>query len=258
MWAEYLELVLPDYYMIPSQSFRDNEKGGDNDSFIEGIWCLHYMPQIYGTFYYPNGTKVAVYAANNTQINDYNGPDPVFQTDEQFIHTVLLRDEDTATPITSDYEGLYKCIIDNRTLVVGVYNTSTYNNNSELMISCVVIVYNLSLLFIAGPEAGDMSLSLISVPRYVDPPVFNLRFNVTNGPPTNVTCTGPNSFSINQTSDDLSREVVNDGTATLVTVTVRMREEGNYQCTVSNVRVGNGTINGVTATEGSSSVAVTG
>ena len=103
-----------------------------------------------------------------------------------------------------------------------------------------------------------MSLSLISTPRYVDPPVFNLRFIVTNGPPTNVTCTGPNSFSINATSDDLSREAVNNGTTTLVTVTVRMREGGNYQCTVSNARVGNGTINGVTATEDSSSVAVTG
>ena len=103
-----------------------------------------------------------------------------------------------------------------------------------------------------------MSLSLISTPRYVDPPVFNLRFIVTNGPPTDVKCTGPNSFSIDETSNDLSREVVNEGTATLVTMTVRMREEGNYQCTVSNARVGNGTINGVTATEGSSSLTVTG
>ena len=103
-----------------------------------------------------------------------------------------------------------------------------------------------------------MSLSLISTPRYVDPPVFNLRFIVTNGPPTNVTCTGPNSFIITQTSDDLSREVVNDGTATLVTVTVRMRKGGNYQCTVSNASVGNCNINGVTATEDSSSLPVTG
>ena len=143
MWAEYLELVLPDYYMITSQSFRDNEKGGDSDNFIEGIWCLHYMSNVYGTFYYPNGTKVAVYNGKfrmNRQSKDYNGTDPIFQTDEQFTHTVLLRDEDSTTPITSDYEGLYKCIIDNRTLVVGVYNTSTYNNNSELMMSCVVTV----------------------------------------------------------------------------------------------------------------------
>ena len=105
-----------------------------------------------------------------------------------------------------------------------------------------------------------MSFSQMATSRYVDPPVFNLRFIVTNGPPTNVTCTGPNSFSITQTSDDLSREVVNVGTATLVTVTVtvRMREGGNYQCTVSNARVENGTINGITATEDSSSLIVTG
>ena len=62
------------------------------------------------------------------------------------------------------------------------------------MMSCVVIVYNISLHFIAGPKPGDMSLSLISTPRYVDPPIFNLSFNVTNGPPTDVTCTGPNSL----------------------------------------------------------------
>ena len=263
MWAEYLELVLPDYYMITSQHFPDTENDDDTDIAPEGIWCIHYIKQIPGTFYYPNGTKVVVYNGgfiNNRKTNYYNGPDPIFQSGagENFIQAVLFRDTDSTTPITSGYEGLYKCIIVDRTLVVGVYDTSTYNANSELMMSCVVIVYNISLHFIAGPEVGDMSFSLITTPRYVDSPVFNLRFIVANGPPTDVTCTGPNSFSINQTSDDLSREVVNDGTATLVTVTVRMREEGNYQCTVSNARVGNGTINGVTATEGNSSVTVTG
>ena len=260
MWAEYLELLLPDYYMITSQQFPDTENAEDGDKFPEGIWCEHYTQGTYGTFYYPNGTEVVVWTgtfSNDRTTNDYAGPDPIFQTDEQLVYTILLRDQDSTTPFTSDYEGLYKCIIDDRTLVVGVYNTSTYNDNSELIMSCVVIVYNISLHFIAGPKAGDMSLSLISTPRYVDPPVFNLRFIVTNGPPTDVTCTGPNSFSINQTSDDLSREVVNDGTATMVTVTVRMREGGNYQCTVSNARVGNGTINGVTATN-SSSLNVTG
>ena len=148
MWAEYLELVLPDYYMITSQQFPDTEKNGDDDSFIEGIWCLHYMSNTYGTFYYPNGTEVVVYTgtfSNNEP--DYTGPDPIFQTNEQLneqlTHTVLLKDEDSTKPITSDYEGLYKCIIDDRTLVVGVYDTSTYNDNSELMMSCVVIVYNI-------------------------------------------------------------------------------------------------------------------
>ena len=263
MWAEYLELVLPDYYMTTSQNIPDIEKDEDmnGDRFIEGIWCMHNKARIYGTFYYPNGTKVVVYTGTfnyERTKNNYTGPDPVFQTDEQLTSTVLLRGTNSTTPITSDYEGLYKCIIANRTLVVGVYNTSTYNDNSELMMSCVVIVYNITLHFIAGPEAGDMSLSLISTPRYVNPPVFNLRFTVTDGPPTDITCTGPNSFSITQTSDDLSREVVNDGTATLVTVSVRTREGGNYQCTVSNARVEDGTINSVIATEGSTSLTVTG
>ena len=105
------------------------------------------------------------------------------------------------------------------------------------MMSCVVIVYNISLHVVAGLKAGDMTLSLISTPRYVDPPVFNLSFNIMNGPPTDVTCTGPNTFGITQQSDDLSREVGNDGTATLVTMTVRVRRGGKYQCTVSNARV---------------------
>ena len=81
-------------------------------------------------------------------MKSYTGPDPIFQTDEQLIHTVLLRNAGSTTPITCDYEGLYKCIIDDRTLVLGVYNTSTYNDNCELMMSCVVIVYNISLHFI--------------------------------------------------------------------------------------------------------------
>ena len=146
LWAEYLELVLPDYYMIPSEFFPDIEKDGDGDDrFVEGIWCLHYIKNTYGTFYYPNGTKVVVYTGTfpeKREKNDYTGSDPVFQTDEQLTHTVLLRDVGSATPraLTSGYEGLYKCIIDDRTLVVGVYDTSTYNDNSELMMSCVVIV----------------------------------------------------------------------------------------------------------------------
>ena len=144
MWAEYLELVLPDYYMIPSEYISDTESDDDSDRFIEGVWCLYHVPRsTYGTFYYPNGNEVTVYTgtiSNDRKTNDYNGTDPIFQINEQLAHTVLLRDEDTATPITSNYEGLYKCIIDDRTLVVGVYDTSTYNDNSELMMSCVVIV----------------------------------------------------------------------------------------------------------------------
>ena len=84
-----------------------------------------------------------------------------------------------------------------------------------------------------------MQFSLISI-RHANPPIFTLTFNVTNGPPTDITCTdGSNPFTI--ASGDLSRVVVNGtGSVTQVTVTVRMRQACTYQCTVSNVRVTNG------------------
>ena len=84
-----------------------------------------------------------------------------------------------------------------------------------------------------------MKFSLIST-RNANPPVFTLTFNVSDGPPTDVNCTdGSNPFTI--ASGDLSRVVVNGpGSVTQVTVTVRMRQAGTYQCTVSNARVING------------------
>ena len=93
LWAEYLELVLPDYYMIASQQLPDTEKDDDGDPFIEGIWCLHYVQNTYGTFYYPNGTEVVVYTgtfSNDSTTDTYTGPDPIFQSNEQFTNTLLL------------------------------------------------------------------------------------------------------------------------------------------------------------------------
>ena len=88
-----------------------------------------------------------------------------------------------------------------------------------------------------------MQFSLIST-RDVKPPVFTLTFTVSDGPPTDVTCIDEsNPFTI--FSGDLSRVVVNGpGSVTQVTVTVRMRQAGTYQCTVSNARVTNGPIPG--------------
>ena len=96
-----------------------------------------------------------------------------------------------------------------------------------------------------------MEFSLIST-RDANLPIFTLTFNVSNGPPTDVNCTdGSNPFTV--ASDDLSRVVVNGpGSVTQVTVTVRMRQAGTYQCTVSNGRVDAGTIGSVTATSSSS------
>ena len=102
-----------------------------------------------------------------------------------------------------------------------------------------------------------MKLSLIST-RDANPPVFTISFNVSKGPPTNVTCTdGTSPLTID--SSDLSRVIVNGPqSVTQVTVTVRMRQAGIYQCNISNARVTDGTINGITAMNGISVLSVTG
>ena len=99
-----------------------------------------------------------------------------------------------------------------------------------------------------------MQFSLIST-RDTNPPIFTLTFNVSDGPPTDVNCTdGSNPFTI--ASGDLSRVIVNGPESiTQVTVTVRMRQAGIYQCIVSNARVINGPLhegNGPTATNSNS------
>ena len=86
-----------------------------------------------------------------------------------------------------------------------------------------------------------MQFSLLSTSRLATPPVFSLSFNVSDGPPTTVSC----SVNGNGISTELSRVIVNGpGSVTRVTVTVRLREAGNYQCTVSNDRVTNGPTSG--------------
>ena len=119
----------------------------------------------------------------------------------------------------------------------------------------MIIIY---FTIIDGPDTDPfMKLSLIST-RDANPPVFTLSFNVSDGPPTNVTCTdGTNPLTID--SSDLFRVIVNGPqSVTKVTVTVRMRQAGIYQCTVSNARVTDGTINGIIAISNSSSLNVTG
>ena len=93
----------------------------------------------------------------------------------------------------------------------------------------MIIIY---LTTIDGPDTDpSMKLFLVST-RNANPPVFTLSFNVSDGPPTNVTCTdGTNPLTID--SNDLSHVIVNGPqSVTKVTVTVRMRQAGIYQCTV--------------------------
>ena len=98
-----------------------------------------------------------------------------------------------------------------------------------------------------------MQFSLLSTSRLATPPVFSLSFNVSNGPPTTISCI-LNGNGVSK----LSRAIVNGpGSITRVTVT-SLTEAGNYQCTVSNARVTAGTINDVTAVSGTSSLSVSG
>ena len=99
-----------------------------------------------------------------------------------------------------------------------------------------------------------MQFSLLSTSRLV--PVFSLSFNVSDGPPTVVECT-VNEVDIFPIFPKLSRVIVN-GTGSITRVTVTdLTEAGNYQCTVSNDRVGI-TTNGVTAVTSTSSLNVSG
>ena len=77
--------------------------------------------------------------------------------------------------------------------------------------------------------------SLVSTSRDADPPVFTLTFIVDSRAPTVVTC-NVESIMFNILNDDLSREVLasEDPISVQVIVTVRMRQGGSYQCTVSN------------------------
>ena len=82
-----------------------------------------------------------------------------------------------------------------------------------------------------------MSFQLLSSVD-TDPPVFSLSFNVTNRPPTNVTCyIDGNQFNI--FDDDLLRIVRNseDPITVQVSVIVRVRVAGVYQCIITTDRI---------------------
>ena len=99
-----------------------------------------------------------------------------------------------------------------------------------------------------------MQFSLLSTSRLATPTVFSLSFNVSDGPPTTVSCT-LGGIGI---STELSRVIVN-GTGSITRVTVTdLTEAGNYQCTVFNNRVTANIINNVQAVSNTSSLNVSG
>ena len=94
---------------------------------------------------------------------------------------------------------------------------------------------------IPNPEVTELTLFPSTKPRDADPPELTLSFNVMVAPPTNVAC------HVDGTPvdvADLSRELSSaqylppntDSPVTSITVTLRIRQAGNYQCTVSVFR----------------------
>uniref|UniRef100_A0A1X7THE7 Uncharacterized protein n=1 Tax=Amphimedon queenslandica TaxID=400682 RepID=A0A1X7THE7_AMPQE len=232
LYLPYEDRIMPDYSMIYASQFYNYDKNNNPDYITDALWCQSANKgNNIGVWYYPNGTEVPLF---DKSFVDLSAPRPVFS--KRFGGQIALARRGRL----SGYEGLYKCIIPdengmNQTLVVGAYTDTGYNNND-------------------GPDADPtMHFSLLSTSRLATPPVFSLSFNVSDGPPTTVSC----SVNGNGISTELSRVIVNgSGSVTRVRVTVRLREAGNYQCTVSNDRVTSGTISGVTAVNSTSSLNV--
>ena len=93
------------------------------------------------------------------------------------------------------------------------------------------------------PVIDEFSFQLLSS-VIADPPVFSLSFNVTDRPPTNVTCSiNGNQFNISD--NDLIHTVIrtqdnnepSDLTLVQVSVMFRLRVAGLYQCTVTTDRI---------------------
>ena len=93
-----------------------------------------------------------------------------------------------------------------------------FNKNGPFHLGGPIVDHNKALTF-----------TLLST-RDTNPPVFTLYFNVTNTPPTTVTC------SVNDNTVNINVNRVPDITAdpirVAVSVTIRKREAGEYTCTV--------------------------
>ena len=91
------------------------------------------------------------------------------------------------------------------------------------------------IIFIGGPSVdhyNGLTFSLLST-RDANPPVFTLYFNVTNTPPTTVTCSvNDNTFNITEKDLNHVPEITADPIRIGVTVTIRRREAGEYTCTI--------------------------
>ena len=108
------------------------------------------------------------------------------------------------------------------------------------MVSIYQYVCHICYSKTGGPKAHQSMLFSLLSTTIADPPVFTLTFNVTDSPPTNISCT-VNEKNFNKM---ISRTIVDASLSiTAVMVTVRIRQGGIYKCVVSNSRSNASSIN---------------
>ena len=83
----------------------------------------------------------------------------------------------------------------------------------------------------------ELVFELVSL-SIADPPVFSLSFNVTDSSPTSVSCSvNDNHFNVSESDIIRTIESSEDPISVQVSVLIRMRVPGVYQCTVIADRV---------------------
>ena len=83
----------------------------------------------------------------------------------------------------------------------------------------------------------ELVFELVSL-SIADPPVFSLSFNVTDASPTSVSCSvNDNHFNVSENDIIRTIESSEDPISAQVSVLIRMRVPGVYQCTVIADRV---------------------
>ena len=126
LYLPYVDEIIPDYSMIYAGQFYAIDL--NNDGTNDALWCQSANSgSDIGVWYYPDGTQVPLFTG---AIDDSSAPSPLFS--KRFNGQIALARREGLSGI----EGLYTCIIPdengvNQTLVVGVYRTNTYNNNSK-------------------------------------------------------------------------------------------------------------------------------
>ena len=117
------------------------------------------------------------------------------------------------------------------------------------LIKMMVSLFHLHNLYLFSfnykelPVIDEFSFQLLSS-VIADPPVFSLSFNVTDRPPTNVTCS-IDGYQFIISDNDLIRTVIrtqdnnepSDSILVQVSVMFRLRVAGLYQCNVTTDRI---------------------